>query len=267
MAVNYYTSPTNPASPTLGQNLQGPDTTYQDTHVNAPPGMYWKDPNTLAMIPDPAIGTAAGATQNAYTTAATPGLAGLINGTGGTSSASGGGGSLSPLTSLSSAAGLGGSGTAGVGGVVGSGTTASAGAIAPIDNTAANSAAFGAAKDTAGQLGRSSLDSLRSLLGETGQLGGGTESQGTRDIVENAAGQLGQVSRDQATTQSGQALDIAKTNQGSAVTQRGQDIQAQEAAAQLQLAQQEFLSNQSLNALKLALSGSSATPTVANSLY
>lgn len=245
--------------------------------VDAPSGMYWKTPYELAMIPQPAIGQAAGQTQNAYATAATPGLAPLINGTpSSTSNSVGlGGGSLSPLSSLSGAAGLGGSGTGGVAGTPGGagtpgvGSTGYVGGIAPIDNTNAQSAAFGAAKDTAGQLGRSSLDSLRSLLGETGQLGGGAEVQGTRDIVENAAGLLGQTSRDQATLQANQALDIAKTNQGSAITQRGQDIQSQEAAAQLALSQAQLQAENSLNMLKLALGGASASPStsIVSGLY
>lgn len=253
------------------QGTGGPGNTWtigSNGTIAAPPGMYWKDPNTLAEIPDPAIGTAAGETQNAYTTAATPGLSGLINGTSGASSTGLGG--SSSLSSLTSAAGIGGAGTAGVGGTVSAGGTSSdptVASIAPVDMTQANSAALGAAQDTAGQQARSSIDTMNSLLGSQGQLGGGAQVQGTRDIVENALSAVGGVNRQNLTNTASGALTTNLANQNAAVTQRGQDIQSQEAAAQLALSQQEFLSNQSLNALKLALSGSSATPSVAASLY
>ncbi len=238
----------------------------QNGTVDPPPGMYWKDPNTLAMIPQPAIGTAAGQTQNAYTTAATPALAGLINGT--SSTAAGGGGSLSPMSSLSSAAGFnsgagtstpGGAGTPGVGGTVPG--------VSPIDMTQSNAANLAAAKDTAGSIGRSELDSLRSAAGETGQLGGGAEAQGERDIIENAASQIGGVNRQNMTDTAKSNLTTELANQSAGVTQRGQDIQSQEAQAQLALAQQEFASNQSLNMLKLALGAGSGGSSIVGSLY
>jgi hypothetical protein len=158
--------------------------------------------------------------------------------------------------------GVGGAGTPGVGGsssltglsaAVGGGPNAAA--IGPINNDAANAAAFSKAKDTAGSVGRASLDSLRGELGATGALGGGAEVQGVRDIAENAAGGLRDVSNQQAITNSNQALDIAKTNQGAAVTQRGQDIAAQEAMARLALEQAQLAWQRQMQALSLAFQG------------
>jgi hypothetical protein len=93
------------------------------------------------------------------------------------------------------------------------------------------------------------------VLGETGQLGGGAEVQGSRDIMENAAGGLRDVANQQAITGSNQALDIAKTNQSSAVTQRGQDIAAEEAMARLALEQSQLAWQRQMQALSLAFSG------------
>ena len=141
------------------------------------------------------------------------------------------------------------------------------GSIGPIDMTAANSAIYGRAKDVAGQTGRASIDTLRAVLGETGQLGGGAESQGVRDIVENAAGQVGDVNREMAIQGGRQAFDVARTNQAAGITQRGQDIQAQEAQARLAQEQADIMfkqqmarSQQQLDLLRMVLgqSGGSA---------
>jgi hypothetical protein len=139
--------------------------------------------------------------------------------------------------------------------------------VGPIDQTAANAGIYAQAKDTAGQQGRASLESLRGLLGESGGLGSGAEAQGTRDIVENAAGQVGQVNRDLAATNAKTSLTTALANQQAGVTERGQDIQAQEAQARLaqEQAQLQFdnamaQQNRQLELLKLALGmGSSLT--------
>lgn len=219
---------------------------------SAPPG-YEYDPVKMAYVRTP---TSAGTRVNEYTTAAL------------------GGGFGSPsLSGLQTAAGIGGAagvgGVGGVGGPVGADTGVED--IAPIDMTQANSAIFGKAKDTAGKLGRASIESLRGLLGETGQLGGGAESQATREIGETALGTLGDVNRQQAITSAGQALDVAKTNQATRLAERGQNINAQEANArlalaqtQLQFQQAQMQANQQLSLLKLALS---QVPQMSESLY
>jgi hypothetical protein len=226
-------------------------------------GMYWNTPNSLAEIPDPNVARQAGMAANAYNTAANPQLAGLfaaVNGGAPTSAPAGqtGGGAVG-VTSPTG------------GGVQGSGAGIAPGSsvpgVGPIDNTASNAAIFGQAKDTAGQIGRSSLDTLRGVLGETGQLGGGAEVQGSRDIVESAMGQVGGVNRDLATTNAAQALDIGKTNQAAAITQRGQDIAAQEANARLAQEQAALASQRQLDLLRLAIQGTSQTPSGFANLY
>lgn len=173
------------------------------------------------------------------------------------------GGAQSSLSGLSPiAGGWGGIPSAGGGGFGGGGGTI--GGVAPvanIDTSAADAATFARAKDVAGQTGRASLESLRGLLGETGQLGGGAEVQGTRDIVQSAAGQVGDVNREQAIQGSQRAFQTALANQASGLTQRGQDIQSQEAQArlalaqtQLQFQQAQMQSQRQLDLLRLALS-------------
>jgi hypothetical protein len=131
----------------------------------------------------------------------------------------------------------------------------SVGDIGPIDNTQANAAAFSRAKDTVGKTSRASIDALRGELGATGMLGGGAEAAGVRDAVLSGQGQLDDVTRQQAITGSDQALDIAKTNQASQLTQRGQDVSLQEANARLALEQAQLAWQRQMQALSLAFSG------------
>ena len=115
----------------------------------------------------------------------------------------------------------------------------------PPDMSAANAAVFGRAKDQAGQTGRASLQSLRDELGATGMLGSGAEAQGVRDITQSAAGQLGDVTRDQAIQGANQQADFAQMGYQGQVAMRGQDVQAQGDRARIelqrQLAQQQLL--------------------------
>lgn len=111
----------------------------------------------------------------------------------------------------------------------GTGTSASIAAITAPDPTAATNAAFATAKDQAGALSRASLTSLNDELGASGMVGSGAQVQGTRDIIQNGAGQLGQVSRDLAGKTADQAAAFAKLNYEGSITQRGQDISAQNA--------------------------------------
>ena len=178
-------------------------------------------------------------TVSAFGGGGEPGSAGSVDGSGMVSRSGGGGvmggdGGITPGSSIPS--------------------------IAPIDTTAADDASFARAKDVAGQTGRASLDSLRGLLGETGQLGGGAEVQATRDVVEHAAGQTGEVNREQAIQRSERAMQTALANQQAGVTQRGQDIAAKEAQARLALAQTQMQSQRSLELLRLALTQAASTP-------
>lgn len=130
--------------------------------------------------------------------------------------------------------GIGGGATGSGGGINGGQTIAP---IAPPDSTAATNAAFAGAKDKAGAMSRASISSLNDELGASGMVGSGAQVQGTRDIIQSGAGELGQVSRDLAGKQADQAADFAKTSYQGGITQRGQDIAAQEAQARLAEAQ------------------------------
>ena len=118
------------------------------------------------------------------------------------------------------------------------------------DMTQANAQIFGRAKDQAGQVGRASLQSLRDELGATGMLGSGAEAQGTRDIAARGAGLLGEVSRENAVNESAQKADFAKMKYQGDITQRGQDIAAQDAAARLALERELAKQRMLLEALR-----------------
>lgn len=103
---------------------------------------------------------------------------------------------------------------------------------------AAQAAAFGAAKAKAGAMGRASLDALRAELADRGVLGGGIEA---RDVVQRLAEATNPLS-DLNIAQQQESLALgekAKDRQMAenaaaytgAIAQRGQDIQAQQAAA------------------------------------
>lgn len=225
---------------------------------SAPPG-YEYDPVQMQYVRTP---TAQGAAVKEYNDAANPALAGLL------ASISGGGG-------LTGGAGSFGGGTSSGGFTSGGGSVNPAGGITAgsrlptlqmPDQSAASRAAFATAKDRVGQTGRASLDALRGELGASGMLGGGAEGQLVRDTVTKASGELGQVSRDQASKEADLAADFAKTNYTGGIAQRGQDVQAAEAQARLAQEQrladatlnfqkQQAASQQQLSMLQLALSG------------
>lgn len=216
---------------------------------------YYYDPVVNKYVRSP---TSAGARVNQYESAAFPQLNSVLNGLTG-------GGTAGSTTSIGGTA----FGMPGVGGVGSgaSGPVSAGGGVAPLqmpDMSQSNAATFAAAKDKVGQSSRAALDSLNGLLGSTGQLGGGASVLAARDVVNNNAEQLGQVDRDLANTNAATALDVAKTNYGGALTQRQQDIQAQEANASLALQ----ANNQRYQLLDLVLKGlSGAGSTAASALY
>lgn len=233
----------------------------------APAGYEW-DPVQGKYIRTP---TALGTATNQFNTAANPALTGLLNSFGsstnginsGFSSGFSGGGAA-PTSSNSSgygsAAGYGlASSPAGQG-------LARVGGIQLPDTQAATNAAFASAKDKSGQIARSSIDSLRGELGATGNLGGGAEVEGVRQQVNNASGIEAEAARAGEMKNADLAADFAKTRYGGEITQRGQDVAAQEAAANLaqqkELAQARLAfetnnanSQRQLQLLTLALSG------------
>lgn len=238
----------------------------ENLEKSAPAG-YEYDPVKMEYARTP---TAQGAAVNQYNNAANPALAGLLAGiTGGGAAGASGGGSMGAF-------GFGGSSTSTAGGASsvgtnGAGTTGiSGGGRLPTlqmpDQSAASAASFATAKDRVGKTSRASLDALRGELGASGMLGGGAEGQLTRDVIQSGAGELGQVSRDQAVKETDVASDFAKTNFAGGITQRGQDVSASEAQARLAqearlsdanlaFQKQQAASSQQLQMLQLALSG------------
>lgn len=213
-------------------------------------------------------GTNAGTSQANEINQVSPAVQGLLNAVGGSSNnSSGGGGGLS-LNSGDITLG-GGAGTPNGGGAppanggvpqINGGTPLAD--VAPVDQTAADAATFGKAKDQAGQTGRSAIDSMNGLLGATGQLGSGAQVQGTRDVVENAASGVNDVTRANAVNTAQSDLDVAKTNQATKLTERGQDISAQQAQAQLAMEQAQLNSQRQLAMLQqiLGFSGGATPP-------
>lgn len=227
---------------------------------NSAPAGYQYDPISMGYVRTP---QSAGSNVNAFENAAFPSLAGI------TGSLTG---ALGSATDTGAAAGTGSStGAVGVGTGTGapgsSGPVSSGNYVASVqmpDMTASNNAQFAAAKDQVAQTSRASLDSLNGELGAQGMLGSGAQAQDVRDVVNNNAEQEGQVSRNLATQNANTALDVAKTNYQGSLTQRGQDIQAQQANAQLALearGQQYQLLNTILNGIsKIAPGAGSSSP-------
>lgn len=250
---------------------QGPDisapgfpvqTKDQKNQQGAPAGYTW-DPVKQEYVHSP---TQQGQAVNQFTTAANPALAGLMSSIGSGAAAQFGGGSASAGGGATAFGG--GSGVPGGGGsgVPGGGAGGYMPSLQLPDQSAGTAAAYATAKDQVGKSGRASLDSLRGELGASGMLGGGAEGQLTRDVITDASGQLGQVSRDQASKGADLSADFAKTNYAGGITQRGQDVQSQEAQARLaqearladaslSFQKQQAASANQLQMLQLALSG------------
>lgn len=218
----------------------------QVTAQGAPAGYEW-DPVQRKYNRTP---TALGQATNQFNTAANPALAGLMGSLTGQLGGTGSGGGVGAgLSGGGVGGGVGGPGGGGVGG----------GSYVPQlslpNQQAAAEAAFASSKDQAGKIARSGLDSFRGELGATGNLGGGAEVQGVRDIIQSGQGLMGQANRDITMKQADQAADFAKTGYQGSITQRGQDINAQEAQARLAQEARQAESQKQLQLLTLALSG------------
>lgn len=232
----------------------------------APPGYTW-DEVKQEWVHSP---TQQGAAVNEYNTAANPALNGLLSSISSTFGTGGGSGGGSSSVTPASGGTLSGSGGSSIGSGGNSNPSVGGGGYVPAiqmpDMSKAGAAAFAGAKDRAGGVARSMVDSLRGELGASGNLGGGAEVQGIKDIARDAGGVIGQASRDQAMKEADLGADFAKTGYTGAITQRGQDISAQEAnarlaqekeqeASRLAFQQESLRSQQQLQLLQLALSG------------
>ncbi len=98
--------------------------------------------------------------------------------------------------------------------------------ISQPDQSAAEAAVFGKAKDQVGQETSGALAGLRSAMASRGLLGGQGEYRGTAGVINRGQGELGDVSRQQAVTHLGNEMDINKSNQAADLAGRGQDISA-----------------------------------------
>ncbi len=102
------------------------------------------------------------------------------------------------------------------------------------DTTQARDAAFARAKDQTGLTSRGALTGLQDLLGGNQMLGSGLAADQGRQIIEHGAGQLNEVSREQAINDAGAAEKRAATEYQGRIQQRGQDISVAQANAQRQ---------------------------------
>lgn len=225
-----------------------------DLESQAPPG-YTYDPVKMEYVHSP---TQQGQAVNDYTKAANPALAGILG------SISGAG---APGVSAASAGSAGGGAfgmPASVNAIAGGGQQVGGGGFVPDiampNSDAAASASFATAKDKAGKIARSSIDALAGELGAQNMLGSGAQVQGMRDIVSDAAGTIGQASRDTEMKRADLAADFAKTGYAGNITQRGQNINSQEANARLaqeerQMQQQalQFQQQQQMQKLQMIL--------------
>lgn len=235
----------------VGGNVPGPQV------IPTPPGYRLTySPNGGAYFEqDPvAVGTTTGQAKAAEINAVSPSMQGLLGALG-----VGGAGSSTATSGLTGGSG----GVSGISGGTGTGVPNISGGtpisdVKPVDMSAANAATFGAAKDQAGQTGRAEIDSMNGLLGATGMLGSGAQVQGTKDIVEQAGQGANDITRQNATTTAANDLDIAKTNQATQLTERGQNISAQQAQAQLAMEQAQLNSQRQLAILQSVLGGSSS---------
>lgn len=211
------------AGPTPWWQLQKPGT-VQNLQSSAPPGYEYN----LVDAAYERTPTSAGERASQFSDAAMPASLKGLFGAGG----SGGGGSIGGGAAFGMGGGAAAPGGGSGGPVQGGGGV---GALQMPDQAEANNAEFARAKDRAGKTARASIDALNGELGATGALGGGAQVQGTKDIIQNAAGAEGEVVRDQAMKNADLRADTAKTNYAGSITQRGQDINAQEANARLAL--------------------------------
>ena len=136
-----------------------------------------------------------------------------------------------PLLGSSSSSGAGGAG----------GGVANLPAITMPDTSAANAAAFGRAKDQAGQTARASLTALRGEMAGRGLRGSGIEAGEVGKTIARGAAGVNEFTREQAIQDAGNAADLAKQEYQGRITQRGQDIGVAQANASRQQQQLEGL--------------------------
>lgn len=113
---------------------------------------------------------------------------------------------------------------------------------------AANSTAFAKAKSQAGLTARSAVDTLRGEMSSRGIAGSGTEGRGLVDKLSAATDSIGNENNaemQQRVGIAGHQQDLgeqaSEANLAAGVTQRGQDVQAEAARAQIAAQRQQSL--------------------------
>jgi hypothetical protein len=97
------------------------------------------------------------------------------------------------------------------------------------DETAARAAAFARAKEQAGATARASLRSLQGVIDERGMTGSSTEAAQTGGVLGGAVNTVGDFTREQLMQDLGRAERIADLTYQGNITQRGQDLNKQQA--------------------------------------
>lgn len=98
-------------------------------------------------------------------------------------------------------------------------------------SNAASEAAFNRAKDRIGQSTRGAVDSLRDMYAGSGSVG--AQRQGMEDIAGGGLAQISDVAREQMIQEMLRAGQISDRTYEGGITQRGQDIQAQQQQKQM----------------------------------
>lgn len=104
--------------------------------------------------------------------------------------------------------------------------------IAYPDTTAADAATFARGKDQAAQTGRASINAMQEELAGRGMLGGGVEANMTGQKVQQVAGHVNEITREQSIQHAESARQRAQQEYEGQITQRGQDISNANALAQ-----------------------------------
>lgn len=145
------------------------------------------------------------------------------------------------LRALAEASGMNLLGSSSSSGSGGAGGVGSLPAISMPDTSAANAAAFGRAKDRAGQTTRASLTALRDEMAGRGLRGSGIEAGEVGKTVARGAAGVNEFTREQAIQDAGNAADLAKQEYQGRIVQRGQDIGVAQANASRQQQQLDGL--------------------------
>ena len=99
------------------------------------------------------------------------------------------------------------------------------------DESAARMAALGRAKDTIGAASRGAVDSLRDAYGGSGN--SGAQRQGMENIMAGGLGEMSDFALEQMLQDFARSGQISDRNYQGNITQRGQDIQAQQSKQQI----------------------------------